>query len=70
MNDGLERFEEGLSGVERLASRGKARVDGMFSSSHSQRRMGLTEQTSRAIIRIWLLRIKGWDIWNLASRTL
>jgi hypothetical protein len=28
MSDDLERFDEGLGGVERIVSRGKNRVDG------------------------------------------
>lgn len=29
MTDELERFEEGLIGVERVIGRGKSRIDGM-----------------------------------------
>lgn len=34
MSDDLERFDEGLGGVERIVSRGKNRVDG--GSTHSK----------------------------------
>jgi sorting nexin-4 len=30
MSDDLERFDEGLGGIERIVSRGKNRVDGML----------------------------------------
>ena len=33
MSDDLERFDEGLGGVERIVSRGKNRVDGEFRES-------------------------------------
>ena len=33
MSDNLERFEEGLGGIERIVGRGKTRVDGTSSRS-------------------------------------
>lgn len=30
MSDNLERFEEGLGGIERIVGRGKNRVDGEY----------------------------------------
>jgi hypothetical protein len=36
MSDDLERFDEGLGGVERIVSRGKNRVDGELSTRYTE----------------------------------
>lgn len=59
MSEELERFEEGLTGVERLVGRGKNRVDGeSIANAHMHIAGAHAFQISRRTIKIWRLRIR------------
>lgn len=65
MNDGLERFEEGMGQIEKLVARSKNREEGRSSCAS----MALIPQIWPTTTRTWRRGTKAWGTSSRASRS-